>query len=86
MLNYFNYLFQEKCVSGCPHSKCSKLCSDLCDREPCTQPCLKRLKCDHKCIGFCGEPCPTLCRICNVDEVTTVLFGFEVPDDDYETR
>lgn len=37
---------------------------------------LKKLKCGHSCIGFCGEPCPPLCRIFN-PEITEILFGRE---------
>ncbi|PSN32629.1 hypothetical protein C0J52_22378 [Blattella germanica] len=46
-------------------------------REPCTEPCDLLLKCNHPCIGFCGETCPPLCRVCNKDEVTEIFFGNE---------
>lgn len=40
------------------------------------------LKCGHQCIGFCGDPCPPLCRDCNHDELTDfVLLGYEDDDD-----
>lgn len=29
------------------------------------------------CIGLCGEPCPTDCRVCDEEKVTTILFGEE---------
>jgi len=28
-------------------------------------------------LGICGEKCPRLCRICNKDQVTEILFGDE---------
>ncbi|XP_015379679.1 PREDICTED: NFX1-type zinc finger-containing protein 1-like [Diuraphis noxia] len=68
---------QEPCVWKCKHFKCTKVCSDDCDRPPCYEPCPKKLKCKHKCIGFCGETCPPLCRVCNKAEVTNILFGHE---------
>lgn len=57
--------------------KCTKKCNEICDREPCYEPCTLNLKCGHECIGFCGEPCPPLCRICQEEEVTTIVFGNE---------
>lgn len=68
---------KEPCDWACIHRRCKKLCHELCDREPCNEPCTKLLPCQHPCIGFCGEPCPPLCRICNADEVTEVFFGNE---------
>lgn len=29
------------------------------------------------CIGLCGEPCPTDCRVCDEEKVTMILFGEE---------
>lgn len=67
----------EKCEWECPHLKCTLKCNEICDREPCYEPCTLNLKCGHECIGFCGEPCPPLCRICQEEEVTTIVFGNE---------
>ena len=69
----------EKCAYKCIHMKCSKKCHELCDKEPCNQPCSKILKCLHQCIGFCGEPCPKLCRICDKKHelFTEIFFGTE---------
>ncbi|KAL3847662.1 hypothetical protein ACJMK2_018562 [Sinanodonta woodiana] len=67
----------EPCTWSCPHFKCTKTCSEICDRPPCNEPCQKSLKCKHTCIGICGEPCPTLCRICDKDIVTKRRFGKE---------
>lgn len=67
---------QETCESQCKHSKCSKQCGEKCDREPCQEKCDKNLDCGHSCIGYCGEPCPPKCRICDVDEVMEGLCGF----------
>jgi len=49
------------------HTACTKQCGELCDREGCDEPCTKFLGCGHKCIGLCGEECPTQCRICDGD-------------------
>ncbi|XP_014223763.2 NFX1-type zinc finger-containing protein 1-like [Trichogramma pretiosum] len=68
---------KEECDWGCEHRKCSKKCGDLCDVEPCMVPCKKILKCGHPCVGFCGDPCPPLCRLCNSEELTTIVFGNE---------
>ncbi|XP_069936734.1 NFX1-type zinc finger-containing protein 1-like [Cherax quadricarinatus] len=75
-------LCKMNCDWKCKHQKCDKLCGDKCSRKPCDKPCPKKLKCGHPCVGFCGDPCPPLCRICNVDELTEfVLLGFEDDDD-----
>nr|CAD7431768.1 unnamed protein product [Timema monikensis] len=63
---------KEPCPWKCKHFKCKKRCSDLCDRPPCNEPCMKDLQCGHPCIGFCGEPCPPLCRVCDKEVVTCV--------------
>ncbi|XP_017477675.1 PREDICTED: NFX1-type zinc finger-containing protein 1-like isoform X2 [Rhagoletis zephyria] len=68
---------KEKCTRGCKHRQCSKLCSELCDIEPCNEPCQNLLKCEHPCVGLCGDPCPPLCRICDKEELTEVFFGDE---------
>ena len=68
---------QEHCEWQCPHQSCRQVCSQPCDREPCKQPCRKRLRCTHECIGLCGEPCPKKCRVCNADEVKETFFGEE---------
>jgi hypothetical protein len=67
----------EPCVYECEHSKCTKLCGELCDREACLEPCKKVLKCGHNCIGFCGEVCPPVCRLCSPEKVSEILFGYE---------
>ncbi|XP_008580068.1 PREDICTED: NFX1-type zinc finger-containing protein 1 isoform X2 [Galeopterus variegatus] len=67
----------EPCVWRCQHFQCTKLCSEPCNRPPCYVPCTKLLACGHPCIGLCGEPCPKKCRVCNLDEVTQIFFGFE---------
>ena len=57
---------------------CDKLCWEPCERPPCNEPCQQTLKkCGHPCIGLCGEPCPTKCRICDKDEVEEIFFGTE---------
>lgn len=68
---------QEPCQWVCEHEQCTKLCKETCDRNVCMVPCKKLLRCEHPCIGLCGEPCPLLCRICNKDKVETIFFGNE---------
>ena len=72
---------REGCLWQCPHKKCTMLCSELCDRDPCNEPCPRLLPCDHPCIGFCGEKCPSLCRICDKEKVEEIFFGFEDDED-----
>ncbi|MGH0192190.1 UNVERIFIED_CONTAM: hypothetical protein FKN15_007843 [Acipenser sinensis] len=67
----------QPCGWGCKHHQCTKLCFELCDRKPCELPCFQKLKCKHRCIGMCGEPCPKKCRICHADEVQEQFFGKE---------
>lgn len=67
----------EKCSWRCEHLKCTRFCKDPCNRELCKEPCVKKLKCGHNCIGVCGEICPKLCRICNKEEVEEFFFGRE---------
>ncbi|XP_023702624.1 NFX1-type zinc finger-containing protein 1 isoform X3 [Cryptotermes secundus] len=72
---------QEKCFWRCKHYSCTNRCYQPCNRPPCYASCEKILKCGHPCIGFCGEWCPPLCRICDEEEVKTVVFGFEDEED-----
>ena len=65
---------KKPCAWQCPHKKCQRRCFEPCDRLPCNEPCTKILqKCQHQCIGLCGEPCPTKCRICDKDDLKTLL-------------
>ncbi|CAH0548136.1 unnamed protein product, partial [Brassicogethes aeneus] len=65
------------CDRNCDHQQCAKKCGEICTVPPCEEPCDKRLKCGHPCVGFCGDPCPTLCRICDQEELTEIFFGDE---------
>ena len=68
----------EPCKWNCCHYKCNKRCGDICDRLRCDEPCEKKLKCEHPCLGLCGESCPQLCRECNPnDEAFQIFFGEE---------
>ncbi|KAK4872848.1 hypothetical protein RN001_014877 [Aquatica leii] len=67
----------EKCTRRCRHVQCLELCGNICTVPPCTRPCPKNLPCGHSCVGFCGDPCPPLCRECNHDELTEIFFGNE---------
>ena len=68
---------RQPCTWRCPHLACNRRCSEICDRGPCNRPCSKILDgCKHPCIGFCGEPCPKLCRICDRDELQKIVFYF----------
>lgn len=58
--------------------KCSKLCSEPCDRQICEHPSKGKIrKCRHPSIGVCGEKIPRLCRVCDKDEVEEIFFGRE---------
>lgn len=72
---------QEKCLRSCQHQTCEALCSRKCSVPPCKKPCPKRLRCGHPCVGYCGDPCPPLCRICDKDTLTEILFGSEDEED-----
>lgn len=68
----------QKCEYSCFHHKCEKKCYEICERPPCSEPCNKLLECKHQCIGFCGEDCPSICRICHPqNETFEILFGEE---------
>ncbi|KAG4066118.1 hypothetical protein HA402_010320 [Bradysia odoriphaga] len=72
---------KESCKRSCKHSKCQKKCSEICNRDPCSEPCEKKMKCGHDCIGCCGEPCPPYCRSCDKEIVQEVFFGQEDEED-----
>ncbi|NXP31996.1 ZNFX1 protein, partial [Leiothrix lutea] len=73
----------EPCEWQCQHYQCTKLCSEPCNRPRCDVPCAKMLPCGHPCVGFCGEPCPKKCLVCDHEELTEIFFGFE---DDPDAR
>ena len=39
---------REKCLNHCDHRACTKNCGDICDVEPCMEPCAKPLPCSPK--------------------------------------
>lgn len=67
----------EPCVRKCKHVECTATCGEMCNTMPCTEPCQEKLPCGHECIGFCGDPCPPLCRICNNNELQEIFLGYE---------
>ncbi|NXC23528.1 ZNFX1 protein, partial [Campylorhamphus procurvoides] len=71
----------EPCEWQCQHYQCTNLCSEPCNRPRCNVPCAKLLPCGHPCVGFCGEPCPKKCLVCNREELTQIFFGFEEDPD-----
>ncbi|NWV10824.1 ZNFX1 protein, partial [Ptilonorhynchus violaceus] len=73
----------EPCEWQCQHYQCTNLCSEPCNRPRCDVPCAKILRCGHPCVGFCGEPCPKKCLVCDHEELTQIFFGFE---DDPDAR
>ena len=52
------------CAWSCPHFKCTKLCHEICDRPVCNKRCRNTLPCGHQCFGVCGEPCLSICPLC----------------------
>ena len=68
---------RQLCEWKCKHYKCTKRCGEMCDREKCNEPCRKKLKCGHQCVGICGDFCPRLCRICHKDKLQTIFLGHE---------
>ncbi|KAF5287446.1 hypothetical protein FQR65_LT12271 [Abscondita terminalis] len=68
---------KEQCARKCVHVACSSLCGAICTVPPCNEACDKILPCGHDCVGFCGDPCPPLCRVCDDDELTEIFFGDE---------
>ncbi|ERL94135.1 hypothetical protein D910_11417 [Dendroctonus ponderosae] len=72
---------KQMCERQCKHLKCTCPCGLICDVEPCTQRCTKLLKCGHVCVGFCGDPCPPLCRTCDYEKLTEIFFGNEGEED-----
>ncbi|NWU70241.1 ZNFX1 protein, partial [Pterocles burchelli] len=71
----------EPCAWQCQHYQCTNLCSEVCNRPRCSAPCAKLLRCGHPCTGFCGEPCPSKCLVCDREELTQIFFGFEEDPD-----
>ena len=67
----------EPCAWRCRHHRCTKLCHESCNRPRCDLPCRLQRPCGHPCIGLCGEPCPRKCRVCDRQEVQTIIFGNE---------
>ena len=72
---------REPCKWQCRHFRCNATCGEMCDRPPCEVPCKENLPCGHQCIGLCGEDCPSLCRICDKEEVCEIFFGTEDEED-----
>ncbi|CAG9770858.1 unnamed protein product [Ceutorhynchus assimilis] len=69
------------CNRKCEHVECRRFCGEICNVDPCKEKCPKSLKCGHPCVGFCGDPCPPLCRICDQEELTEITFGTEEDED-----
>lgn len=71
----------EPCMRKCEHVQCTAKCGEMCTTKPCTEPCQEKLPCGHDCVGFCGDPCPPLCRICNKNELQEIFLGYEEDED-----
>jgi len=69
----------EPCKNSCQHRKCNKRCGEICDIQVCNVRCDKLIeKCNHQCIGLCGEPCPEVCKICDPEnDIFNIQFGHE---------
>jgi len=70
---------ERNCGWSCPPEcqepkRCTKPCSELCDRPPCNQKCSKFLSCKlHRCMGLCGEPCINVCPHCEQSKFLATL-------------
>ena len=74
----------EPCARRCEHMECTKLCHELCDTDPCSEPCNLLLQCRHECLGLCGEKCPDVCKQCNEEkfaELKVTFLGYEDEED-----
>lgn len=51
-------------------------------RPPCNKRCKKSLICkpNHRCIGLCGENCPSICKRCDRKKLTNILGAKSVDD------
>ncbi|GMT34830.1 hypothetical protein PFISCL1PPCAC_26127, partial [Pristionchus fissidentatus] len=76
----------ESCDNHCEHRSCSKKCFEACDVPPCNRPCQKLLRCNHSCLGLCGEICPALCGSCDTLKYKTLLEQSKLPPIDEETK
>ncbi|CAD6191512.1 unnamed protein product [Caenorhabditis auriculariae] len=57
------------CDNKCAHRSCTKKCYEVCDVKACEEVCQERLtRCQHPCLGMCGEQCPPICGTCDVKE------------------
>ncbi|RWS05947.1 NFX1-type zinc finger-containing protein 1-like protein [Dinothrombium tinctorium] len=66
-----------QCGWKCSHMQCTALCSEPCNRKICSNACDKLLKCNHQCVGLCGDICPNICRICDKEKLEELFFGNE---------
>lgn len=73
---------KEPCRRKCQHQQCKRKCGQVCNVLPCKEKCDKQIKkCGHACVGYCGDPCPILCRICDEEELTETFLGNEDEED-----
>ena len=47
----------------------------------CNEPCQEKIRCGHRCIGLCGEPCIHLCRFCDREKVLVIFPEYTVDTD-----
>ncbi len=72
---------RKECPWTCAHHPCDKRCNEECDKTVCDEQCPEFLHCArHRCIGFCGEPCPPVCK-CNVNFARQVTKGAHLTKD-----
>ncbi|XP_061178064.1 NFX1-type zinc finger-containing protein 1-like [Saccostrea echinata] len=53
------------CSRSCEHQECPNRCDEKCSILPCSKSCSKKLRCEHECLGVCGEKCPPICQTCH---------------------
>jgi hypothetical protein len=67
------WLLQHNCIQICKHK--AAILSKCPEQRHCDNRCEKFLLCNHQCFGFCGEPCPPLCWICDRGALMTNAFS-----------
>lgn len=71
------------CYDECENKfRGSEKCHRDYNRPPCNKRCKKSLICkaNHRCIGLCGENCPSICKRCDKDKLRNYLGAKSIDD------